>query len=266
MSNAVNQPASAPQDYVSNPFSSCFRGLDKLFKHNKKIAIVLLVISAVLGGLQFLGGSSEETATAPPAESGAGAGLDGVQIALIVALGVLILAAMFFVSVFIGGVISFITLKTSRGETTSFKEAARATFAKFWTLAGVTVLSILKILGGSLLLIVPGVRAGLRYQMALLPVFDDNLKAGAAMRRIKFLTKNHLMEVFGIGTVSSLIPVFGPLLQIGGEAVLYPQLKDLKDNNRPKPPTHWLNYLGFILLALITILIVIIVLAAISFV
>lgn len=85
--------------------------------------------------------------------------------------------------------------------------------------------------------------------MVLFPVFDEDLGAWQAVNRIKFLTQKSLMEVFGIMTVSQLLFPVAILIQMGGESVLYPQLKAIKDSGAEKPPTHWLNYLGFVLWA-----------------
>jgi hypothetical protein len=37
---------------------------------------------------------------------------------------------------------------------------------------------------------------------------------------------------------------------MGGEAILYPQLKHLKDNDLPKPPTTGSTILGLLLMSL----------------
>lgn len=246
--------------YESNPFKVIFNGFDKLFKTNQTWAIVLLVLSLFGGMFQFLqllipsGGNNPEpvstTATSSPEVT---AGIIAVIIGIILVVGLTVFVISLVFNVFYLGTISYVALQTAKGKTAGVGEALSAVAKKFWTILWIQIVVFFKILGGYLLLIVPGVRASLRYQFVLLPVFDGDKSAKEAIRTTKALTKDHLLETFGMLTAASIIPLVGPLLTVGGLAVMYPQLKELKASGAPKPPVHWLNYLGFILIGSILV-------------
>ncbi len=248
----------------TNPFSRCFAGLDLLFKHNQTMAIVILIISLSYSVLQFVGNFLPSGRA--PENPAVIAAPEPVNIALL--LGILIpvilvasVVAM-VISTYYTGVINYVAWKTSRRETTTFSEAVREVSKRFWTILAVQILVGLRVIGGYLLFIVPGIRASLRYQMVFFPVFDEGLNARNAIKRMKRLAKNHLMEVFGVMTVATIIPIVGTLLSVGGEAIFYPELKRAIDDNIVYPKIHWLNYIGFILLAVILSLLILLVLGA----
>ncbi len=119
---------------------------------------------------------------------------------------------------------------------------------------------MLKVLGGLLLFIIPGIRAMLRYNMVHMFVFDENTGVIESINKSKALAKDHLIEVFGMTFASSLIPFVGGIMAIGGQSVMYPQLKQLKSAPHQKPKVHWLNYLAFILWLIFSLFIALIVL------
>lgn len=255
----------APKDYISNPFKVIFKGFDKLFKHNQTMAIVILVLT-LLGsvGQTFNYGAGSGGGTTVANETGISTG----AIVGIVALGLLvfILIMAFFGTVF-NGAVAYVVYKTSKSETTNFSDTMKAVFGKFWTILGIEIVVALKVIGGLILFIIPGIRASLRYNLVLLPVFDEDAGIGQAMKRSKEITKDHLLEVFGMVTAAAIIPFVGPIMQYGGQAVMYPQLKALKDSGATKPQVHWLNYLGFILIGafvLFALLIALIVVVALN--
>ncbi len=247
----TQQPTHTKQKlpFESNPFKSSFDGLNRLFKLSQTPAIIILVLSFAsfaLNMFPFPGDfDSSSTTTTTAASDPINGAVLGIALSLVF-VGVIVMIAL---SVFYYGVANYVAWKTSKNESTDIGEALRATADKFWTILGIQIIVGLKVLGGLILFIVPGIRAMLRYQMVLFPVFDENLGAWKAVNRIKFLTKKSLMEVFGIMTVAQLLFPVAVLIQMGGESVLYPQLKAIKDSGAEKPPTHWLNYLGFVLWA-----------------
>lgn len=238
----------------TNPFSRAFRGLEKLFEQNALWAIIFMLLGATSTYSQFM--PSGDTSSTPAPDISSGVGIDSRVIFFIMGVSLVILAIAAVVVTYASGVVGYVTWKTSKGEKAGFGEAFKAVTERFWTILIVQVLTALKIIGGLLLFVVPGIRAMLRYQMVLLPVFDENLTATKAMGRMKSLTKNHLMEVFGIATVGAIVPVIGIALQAGGEAILYPELKTLENHDSPMPKVHWLNYLGIILLALFALAVI----------
>lgn len=224
--------------YESNPFKVTFGGIDKLFKLNQPWGIAIIVIGLLSGFGQFY--------NSPYSGSGA---LSSLALLGIVFGGLAFLIAAIVLSTLYRGAVAYVALKTMQGEHVGFKDAVMASADRFWTLLGIEAVVFLKVLGGLLLFIVPGVRAALRYNMVFLPVFDKNAKAMEAITDIKSLTKDHILEIFGMSTAAGIVPIVGPALGVGGQIVIYPQLRKLKASSASKPPVHWLNYLGFILMA-----------------
>lgn len=248
--------------YISNPFKLVFEGLDKLFKHNQTMAIIIMVFGLFgtfgnFGG--FPGGGSSgggETMTTNP-EPGA-----AIMIALII-FGILliIMPIIIFVSTVYSGMVAYTIIQTSRGRTVSIKEAMSASIKKFWVILWTEVIVALKVLGGMLLFIVPGIRAILRYKMVLLPIFEQNASTKQTIELNKTLTKGHLIEVFGMSFAAGIIPFVGPALDAGGQAIMYPQLKALHESGDSKPAVHWLNYIGFLVIGFIVIIVGVIIAA-----
>lgn len=233
-------------EFESNPFKVIFNGFDKLFKYNQTMAIILLVFS-VLGffgqffNYGFDGGSSQSTA------SGSGVESTAIVTVILVLLFIFFVAAL-FIGTFVNGLTAYVVYMTAKKETTTFGEAAKVVIGKFWTIFYVQILVFLRILGGTLLFIVPGIRASLRYNMVLLPIFEENASAKQAIAKSKAITKNHLIEIFGMVVAAGIIPLVGQLMQTGGQVVMYPQLNELHVSGERGPKVHWLNYLAFYLL------------------
>lgn len=232
--------------YESNPFKSSFHGFELLFKINQLPAILVLAFT-------YVGALTQGTPTSFWAPPSGGGEMSGTAVAILVTalvfFALISMVVSFCVAIFISGITGFVGYKTIRGEETTIGEAFHATLRRFWSIAYILVLAGLKVIGGLFLLIVPGVRAALRYQMATIALFDENLSGKAAMQRVKSLTKGHILELFGIQAVAWLIFPVASVLQLGGHIILYPGLKEVKDHNKTKPKVHWLNYLGFVMIA-----------------
>jgi hypothetical protein len=235
------------QAYESNPVNVNLKGWEWLFRFNRKPAILLLIIG-IFGSIIDAGNMDS---TGQPTNTEPDAPLTGVGEALardpsvFVSIALLILgtvAVVLLLTVIINGMLQYISWKTSRGETTTISGAFKAVMGKFWTIAGVYALSLVKVIGGLLLFIVPGIRAALRYKLVALVVFEENLGGKAALRRIKNLTDKHLLEILGASTLA-VLPFVGVVFDAGSEAVLFRQLKGLEDTGAEAPKTHWLNYL-----------------------
>ncbi len=247
--------------FESNPFKVIFNGFDKLFKFNQNMAIILLVIAVISSFGQFLNfgfggaGSSEsmpvETASSPELATGVIVAI----VMIVVSLVLVILAVALFIGTIVNGFMAYVAYKTARAETTTFSEAIKAVWEKFWTILWIQIIVFFKVVGGLLLFIVPGVRAMLRYDMVLFPVFDGNANAKQAIAKSKSITKNHLIEVFGMAVAAGIIPFIGQLFHISGRAIMYPQLRDLHASGTAAPKVHWLNYLGFVLAIVLLLLI-----------
>jgi len=249
MNTTKESPAhkTKPQkSYESNPFKVVFNGFGNMYNINQNMTIVRMVVS-VLGMFGSYGGNGGEV----DGSSNLFQSMSPEVIAAIVAAVAVVLIVVFGIGIFLttmySGIASYVALKTAEGKTVTFKESFTATLKKFWTLFWINFVVFWKIFGGLLLFIVPGVRAMLRYNMVHMHVFDDNSSASEAIQKAKALTKGHLIEVFGVSTASGIIPFIGEAMLVGGQSVMYPQLKELKASGATPPKPHWLNYLAFII-------------------
>jgi hypothetical protein len=250
-----------PKKYESNPFILAFQALGRMFDSNAIWAIVIIIFETIGFFFQGIGNLASLSSNQPADPSyGSSTSASSPEISVIIAiiiLVVIVLAVLVVIgttiSVFIQGMFSYVALQSENGKAVSFSEAFNATLKRFWPLLSAQLLAMLKIFGWSLLFIVPGIIAALRY--ALLPylVMADNsiTRAGEAHTRVKELTTGRLWEVFGVSTVAALVPVLGSVLGLSGKAALYNQLANHKD----RPKIHWLNYIGLLLIALALIIV-----------
>lgn len=247
--------------YISNPFKVIFTGLSNLFKYNQNLAIILLVVGLLGSGGQALpGNSSSSSFTSPSSEQ-------IMTILVVVAVAMIILLPLFiFLGTMYNGIAAFTALNTSRQKTVTFAEAWKASLNKFWTLLGINIIVGLKVIGGLLLFIVPGIRAALRYNMVHIHVFDQNTGVSDSIDRAKLLTKDHLIEVLGMTFAAGIVPIVGNIMAVGGQSIMYSQLMTLKSSAHEKPPVHWLNYLVFIIIGVFLLLAILAILAIITLV
>jgi len=239
-------------EYISNPFVSTFRGLGRLFDVNQTLTIIALVVGLFWQFGQmwspFPGGGDSSTNTS-------GSTIEPVLIAIIICV---VLAAIIFgvvISVYVSGLYAYLASSTIRKKTVGLGDAIRAVSSKFATLLWALFIVFLKIFGGFLLFIIPGIRASLRYAFVPLMIIHDDMNAKQAIKTSKQQTKGRLMEIFGIQTVGTIVPIVGGLLLIGGQVIYYPQMVAWHTSGQPKPKTHWLNYLGILLILLLLALV-----------
>lgn len=242
-------------EYVSNPFKLVFRGMDLWLNYNQLLSIFVIVVtfSGVLINFFF----SLEPATAGQNRSESIKAV--MQLAVLVTI---VIGSIAFTTIY-NGMVAYIGLSTLKKKTVTFAEALQASLDKFWTILLVQIIVFFKVLGGFLLFIVPGVRAALRYSVVNFYIFDKAANANEAIKNTKALTRDHLIEVFGMHTAANIVPIVGGLLTAGGQSVMYDQLMRLKASKQQKPKVHWLNYLGFVLIAGVMLLIMIILFIAI---
>jgi hypothetical protein len=254
-----------PKKYESNPFILAFQALGRLFDSNAVWAIVIIVFEAIGFFFQGISNLASLSSNSPADPSTSTASNSTPEVSVIIAIVILVFIVVSIlvvigttISVFIQGMFSYVALQSEDGKAVSFSEAFNATLKRFWPLLSAQLLAMLKIFGWSLLFIVPGIIALLKY--ALLPYLvmaDSSItRAGEAHTRIKELTKGRLWEVFGVSTVAAIVPVLGSVLGLSGKAALYNQLTHHKD----KPKIHWLNYIGLLLIAFAIVIITLIVL------
>lgn len=252
--------------YDSNPFTLAFGAFGRFFNSNTSWAVVILVLSTIGFIFQSIGNVFN-----PTTENNTSTGVEASSspdIAVIAAVAILIIGISFFVVVigtaiqaFIQGIFTYVALKSEEGKSVSFVEAFEAVSKRFWRLYLAHLLAVVKIIGWTLLFIVPGIIAALRYSMLTYQIMAESDKEKGVIdshTKTIALSKGRLMEVFGVSIVGALIPVVGPLLDISGKAALFNQLNYYNQKNLQKPGIHWLNYLCLGLLALFILVIFII--------
>jgi uncharacterized membrane protein len=92
----------------------------------------------------------------------------------------------------------------------------------FWRYLGGTLLYSLFVLGGLLLLIIPGIIWGIRYQFIPYLIVDKNMSVGEAVRRSNDLTRGSTWELLGFSVVLLVINLLGVLAFIVGQLVTIP--------------------------------------------
>lgn len=279
--------------YDSNPFTLAFNSFMRMFNTNTTWAVVFLIF-AILGALgQFAGNVADLASTtnetryeqsesvpwdtttgdkngnylldtkpesgAPTSNDDALSTLAIVSLVLFVSALVLVfIGAVYAIGTFISGLFVYVAIQSEKGKSVTFSEAWNAVAKRFWRLLGAQLLAGLKILGWTLLFIVPGIIAALRYTLLPFVVMEtaaDEKGIKNTHDKTKAVVKGRLWEVFGIGTVATIIPFIGSMLQLTGGAALYTQLHHYNEKGLEKPKIHWLNYLGAILLALLFVFI-----------
>lgn len=257
--------------YDSNPFTLSFNAFSKFMQFNSGWGIVLIAMALLSGLVNILSSfidvmsnydSAHAISIVQPATIGSiGFPEFGILLAIFIFVFVIILVALVVgtvISTFIQGMFNYVALKSIEGHKVSFNEAMDAVSKRFMRLFLSNLLATLKILGWTMLFIIPGIIASLRYALLSFVIMDDpveNKDVKSSHDRVKLLTRGRLMEVFGINTVGSLIPIIGTAITTAGNGALYRQLQTYGDNNLEKPKIHWLNYIGIIIIGTVVVLI-----------
>lgn len=178
--------------------------------------------------------------------------IDGSAVA-----GIVVIVAVFFLVIFtialaIGalwsGVVASSANMSVRDRDISFSEAFSQSTSRFGVMFVATFIAGIKIIGGYLLFIIPGIRAQARY--AALPYVvmgNPSMSASQALNETKRLYDGHLLEAFSIVWVGGVIPFVGDILAAVGLAQSARQISDYKSKNLPKPAMSGWNWLPIIL-------------------
>ncbi len=258
--------------YETNPITIVITGFKKAFAHSQQLAVMLIVIPMILGVVNFIAQIFSEVFS-----SAIDSNNDRSPAVLVVGAVLFILAMLLtmFVQVLYVGFQSFAMIKISRGEDETLGKALEQAFSRFWKVVAVnimifiyalpyavaiTLLIILNIIIGMnsrlalavslpvsiILAIANGVlmiRVYLRFAFAVYYLFDGNHTPTAALEKSKHLTRKRLSEVFGVTTISSMVPFVSSLCLASGMAVLYSQLTYARETKTEMPRQHLLNYL-----------------------
>ncbi len=260
--------------YISNPFYAVFEGVKRLFSTNQTAAIIIMVISIVLAILQFaadllralLQAAGENSSNTSQKVLGASTdefawGALGITAVILIVLGIFIVAVIFnlVATVLWRGMLSYVALCSIKGEKASFSAGMSLIGKHFWALVVSHLVAQLKIIGGFLLFIVPGIRALYRYDMAFMYIFDKNVSGMQSLRDMKAITKGRIIEIFGVKTMAgfaSIVPGGTEMANLGGQITQYQQLVSTYETRTIRPKVHWLNYLGFVIIGLVSLFVI----------
>lgn len=157
----------------------------KRFKTFLAIAIIP-VLSYVLLGLVLFG------FILLPKESNATANIIMIILGF---LGILIILFMIFVSIWSN--LALIQAIKDRDRGMGFKEAFKTSLPKILSSIGISILLILIVLGGTVLLIIPGIIFAIWFGFAIYVFIAEDLKGFAALKRSKEYVRGKWWQVFG---------------------------------------------------------------------
>lgn len=260
MESSKPEEKTQKNQYISNPFKLAVDATSRLFETNKVWAIVIIVLG-LFGAFPQGSGSNQDSQKVTEAAS------SNPETSTIIATAILIFGVILVVLVialvigsYVEGMLSYVALQSEKGKKVTFSEAVGEVNKRFSRLLGAYALALVKIVGWSLLLIVPGIIAAVRYSLLSYVIMDqpaEEKSVKAAHDRVKEVTSGRLWEVFGI-QFTGIVPIVGSLFSLAGGAALYKQLQVFTDKKLEKPKIHWLNYLAlvFILIGLILLVLI----------
>lgn len=225
--------------YENNPFMVALEGIKVLFDKARTVAILLLVVS-VLGAISS--GQRDTTTDSNKNMSLPNWSLE--EWLMFSGILAVILLAILFVSCMISGIGAYTASQLTKGHAVSLREAFNAVLERFFSYIWLQILTTVKILLWSLLLVVPGIVMAFRYSLANVAFFDKDLRGNAAIKESLRLTKGAWLTTFASQALFSFITlgVMSEVVSAGARSVLYRQFSALKDGEE-KPEAHLLSWL-----------------------
>lgn len=219
-------------EYINNPFWIGVKGINLLFLKAQGIAILVTVISVLSVTRQLNINTEQPAAGAEPTLPT----FTPELIALIASIAVVTLLTFFVIGTLIRGVAAYGAAQAAVDKEATFTEAFRAVIANFGSLLWLQLLMAVKILGWSLLFIIPGIIMAVRYSLANVVFFNKGLRGNAAIKESMALTKGSWVTTFAGQTLMSIITlgVLDFLVRTGSSAILYRQFDAVPQEERPK--------------------------------
>jgi uncharacterized membrane protein len=117
-----------------------------------------------------------------------------------------ILAVIFSIIIRIGYIKIF--LRIHDGQTPKFVEIFEE-YRTFWRFLGTSILTCLAVLGGLILLIIPGIFWAVRFSLSPLIIVDGKMGPVVAMKESYHITKGHFWKLLGFWIVVGLVNLLG---------------------------------------------------------
>jgi hypothetical protein len=249
--------------YENNPFNVGLSGLSLLFEKAQSIAIFAIVLMAFGFAANIIDISTNLTAgsfTPRPHINGEKTRnwehfthqLQSIDPAVLITAGVVlatIIFVMILISLLIAGILEYSAAELSKGRAVTFKQALAAVWHRLAGYLWLHVVLIVKVFLWSLLLIVPGIIMAIRYSLAGVAFFAEDIGGNQAVRRSAALTKGGVITTFSSMTLWNILTLgmAKSLLDPSVKAVLYGQFTEVEKSGKNKPPAHWLSWLTLVL-------------------
>lgn len=260
----VSTPAVAT--YRNNPFYIALDGIQRLFTYARTIAIFLLILSVVVTLLGYFQPTNYlEDGTPRDGTAGLNYGTDGsitvadpATLAGAIVGSVLVFLLAVAVSILVKGLMDYAAARAAENKLTTFREAWSAVIKSFWSYAAMNILLWLKLLGWTLLFVLPGVYFAYRYSLSGVAFFAEGKRGNQAIKRSLALTKGAWLTTFASLGILNLLTLSA--LQLLNDASIAAQLyrnyKATDDAKAVHPSVHWLSIMyivtiGIILLAVL---------------
>lgn len=124
-----------------------------------------------------------------------GPNLQGPELLIFILLGIIAVLALIYISIW-STVAQLFAIK-DQAEGIGLKEAFNRSKSKIWMFFGASLLSGLAVLGGIILLIVPGIIFALWFSQSPYIVVEENLSGATALKRSKYYVKGRVGKIFG---------------------------------------------------------------------
>lgn len=246
--------------YENNPFFIGLNGIKLLFAKAQSVAIFAIIL-CVLGFVANTAANIIDVVSNTESSPYSGHELNKIEqdiqttpqdlapaIGLIITVAAIvgvILLVIILISIWVYGSFEYTGARLAADKQVDWKEALVQSGKRLPGYIWLNIIMIVKILLWSLLFIVPGFIMAIRYSLSGTVFFAEGKKGNAAIKRSLELTKGAWFTTFAAYGLWNFITFnqVTALLQPGTSAVLYRQLRDVTDHNKPKPAAHWLSWM-----------------------
>lgn len=253
------------KQYITNPFTLAKEGIKELYANANGI----FWATFALGIFSMYDTIRSYAATFLPAdketkeqEAEVARQMENFTLEHWIAFGLFILllvSTLFALAVIMWGMGGYTSSKLAKNEKPTLGEAFSASLSSFWRLVSIALIMGLRIIGWSLLLIIPGLVMAYRYALSPTVAFaEPDLKPGKVVTKSAKLTKGAWLDTFASLTLIPMLTLqlLGPATEVGAQARLYRQLTNLKKSGEQKPDTSFLSHftLAIFILAILSTL------------
>lgn len=243
--------------YETNPFTLAVDGIKKLYDNARG----MFWISLLIGIIGAFNSNFDSTAEQNQQQNvgAAAAAISTSEIAFLLAIITTIIAGVIALTVVLWGMVGYTASRLAKDLGTSIPEAFDEALANFWRLFMVGIILIVRLVGWTLLFIIPGIIMAIRYSLSAVIAFSEpELKPSQVVSKSASLTKGAWFDTFAAFYLVPLLSlgILKNTNDIAVQAKQYEQLSRLKQGDEKKPPTHMISYVfaGLLFLAVVAIL------------